>query len=117
VRAGVHQALAELRAQGLAVAVVSNFDRRLHNVLHDLALTSAIDLVVLPADAGAAKPDPALLLAALARLDCAPSEAALVGDDPERDFAPALRLGIAAIDVRGSATLAALPAQVAALGR
>jgi len=116
-RAGAHEALRALRADGIATAVVSNFDRRLHQVLADLQLAPWLDVVVLPSDVGAAKPDPAPLLAALARLDCAPEQAALVGDDPERDFAVARRLGLRAIDVRGLATLAALPAQVALLTR
>lgn len=116
-REGAREALEALRGAGLRTAVVSNFDRRLHRVLADLELLPWLDAVVLPSDAGAAKPDPAPLRAALARLHCAPEEAALVGDDPERDFAVARRLGLVAIDVRGLATLAALPAQVALLTR
>jgi len=73
--------------------------------------------VVLPCEAGAAKPDPAILLAALARLGCEPRSAVAVGDDPLRDLEPARRLGLAAIDVRELATLADLPARVAALAQ
>lgn len=116
-RPGALEALGALRGARLATAVVSNFDRRLLSVLGDLGLLPLLDAVVLPSDAGAAKPDPALLRAALARLDCAPAEAVLVGDDPERDFAPAARLGVATVDVRGLATLAALPARLALLAR
>jgi putative hydrolase of the HAD superfamily len=111
-RDGARQALASLRAAGLATCVVSNFDGRLRAVLADVGLAPLLDAVVLPADARAAKPDPALLRAALARLRCAPAEAALVGDDPARDLEPARRLGLAAVDVRELATLAALPARL-----
>ena len=111
-RTGAPQALARLRDAGLATAVVSNFDGRLRAVLADLGLAPLLDLVVLASDARAAKPDPALLRAALARLGCAPAEAALVGDDPARDLLPARGLGLAAVDVRELATLAALPARL-----
>lgn len=116
-RPGAMEALGALRRAGLATAVVSNFDRRLHQILAELGLSPLLDAVVLASDAGAAKPDPALLRAALARLGCAPDEAVVVGNDPARDLEPARGLGLWAIDVRELATLAALPAQVAALGR
>jgi putative hydrolase of the HAD superfamily len=115
VRDGAGEALEALRAGGIRRAVVSNFDLRLHGLLAKLGLAALLDAVVLPADAGAAKPDPAPLRLALARVGCAPEDAVFVGDDPERDLAPARRLGMHAIDVRGSATLARLPQQVAAL--
>ena len=113
-RAGAREALAGVREAGLATALVSNFDRRLHGVLAALGLAPLLDAVVLPSDVGAAKPDPGLLQAALARLGCAPEEAALVGDDLTKDLEPARRLGLVAIDVRELATLAALPARLAA---
>jgi putative hydrolase of the HAD superfamily len=117
VRPGAPQALAALRRAGLATAVVSNFDRRLHGILAGLALAPLLDVVVLPSDAGAAKPDPAILRHALACLGCAPDSAVVVGDDPARDLEPARHLGLAAIDVRELATLADLPDRLAALSR
>ena len=116
-QSGARETLSLLRGAGLATAVASNFDRRLHGILAALGLAPLLDAVVLPSDAGAAKPDPALLRTALARLGCAPHEAALVGNDPERDLEPARRLGLVAIDVRELATLAALPARLAAEAR
>jgi putative hydrolase of the HAD superfamily len=115
VRAGAHQALRALRAADLRCAVVSNFDRRLHGLLAGLDLADALDAVVLPSESRAAKPDPAPLLLALARLGCEPAAGVFVGDDPERDLAPARRLGLHAVDVRELATLAELPQRVALL--
>jgi putative hydrolase of the HAD superfamily len=115
VRDGAREALEALRAEGIRCAVVSNFDLRLHSLLAGLGLAALLDAVVLPAEAGAAKPDPALLRTALAKLGSAPEDAVFVGDDPERDLAPARALGMHAIDVRGSATLARLPQRVAEL--
>ena len=40
-------------------------------------------------------------------------EAVVVGDDPERDLAPARRAGLGAIDVSELATLRALPTLIA----
>ena len=116
-RACAHEALRALRAEGLRCAVVSNFDHRLHALLEGLALAPLLDAVVLASDAGAAKPDPALLRFALARVGCAAGEALCVGDDPERDLAPARALGMPAVDVRELATLAELPGRVAQLAR
>jgi len=104
--------LAALSGQGLATAVVSNFDRRLPRLLEDLGLAPLLDAVVLPSDAGAAKPDPAIFHAALERLGC-PAEAAVhVGDHPAEDVAGATAAGLRAIDVRELATLADLPARL-----
>ncbi|HEX6199888.1 MAG TPA: HAD family hydrolase, partial [Thermoanaerobaculia bacterium] len=61
-------ALAELRARGLALAVVANWDERLPPVLEGLGLAEHLDAVVVSAAVGYEKPDPRAFLAALARL-------------------------------------------------
>ena len=105
--------LLALRSQGLATAVVSNFDRRLAGLLEGHGLAPLLDAVVLPSDAGAAKPDPAIFHAALARLDCPAGSAVHVGDDPVEDVAGARAAGLHAVDVGELATLAELPARLA----
>jgi len=109
VREGVPEALAALRAAGVAIAVVSNFDRRLHGILADLGLAPLLDLVWLPSDAGAVKPDPRIFTSALAELGVPPERALAVGNDPERDLAGARAAGVRAVDVASLATLADLP--------
>lgn len=106
---GAQQALDALRARGLATAVVSNFDARLHRILDDLGLGARLDLVVLPGQARAAKPDPAIFAFALAGLGIEPARAIFVGDDRRRDIAGARAAGMRAIEVGSLATLAALP--------
>jgi len=106
---GARAALDALAARGLRLAVVSNFDHRLPPLLEALGLGARIERVVLPAEAGAAKPDPRIFRVALAALDVAPAEAAYVGDDPDDDHAGASAAGLWAIDVRRLATLAELP--------
>jgi putative hydrolase of the HAD superfamily len=64
------------------LAVVANWDCSLHEHLERLGLDRFFDAVVTSAEAGAAKPDPAIFLTALARLDAEPARALHVGDEP-----------------------------------
>jgi putative hydrolase of the HAD superfamily len=109
-RPAARDTLDALHEAGVATAVVSNFDRRLHGILADLALAPLLDLVWLPSDAGAAKPDPAIFTSALAALGIAPERALHVGNDAERDLTAARAAGMRAVDVASLATLADLPA-------
>lgn len=95
---GAHAVLDGLRRRGLKTGMVSNFDHRLPAVLTALDLAARLDVVVLPADAGAAKPDPRIFHLALARLNVAPHEALYIGDDAEDDIAGATAAGLRAID-------------------
>jgi putative hydrolase of the HAD superfamily len=104
-RPGAAALLRELRARGLATAVVSNFDRRLPGVLEALGLRSALDALVVPSDAGAAKPSPRIFQVALSRLGVPAERALYVGDDPEQDLAAARAAGLRAVDVTRLATL------------
>jgi putative hydrolase of the HAD superfamily len=108
VRTGGRDALAALRAAGVATAVVSNFDSRLRGILADLELAPLLDLIWLPSDAGVAKPDPLMFASALAALGVAAEDATFVGNDQERDLEGARRAGLRPIDVRSLATLADL---------
>ena len=76
---GVRGALAELRARGLALAVVSNWDCGLRRELERTGIV--IDVVVTCADAGAAKPAPAIFHQALECLGVTPTRTLHVGDD------------------------------------
>ena len=64
------------------LAVVANWDSSLHEHLDRLGLDRYFDAVVTSAEAGAAKPDPAIFLTALRRLDVEPDRALHVGDEP-----------------------------------
>ena len=84
--ADVHEALGLLRRRGYLLAVVSNFDRRLRAVLHDLKLGQFFDAVILSSEVGADKPDSRIFERALRTLNVTPGEALHVGDDPTRDW-------------------------------
>jgi putative hydrolase of the HAD superfamily len=89
--------LAALRAAGLRLVVVSNWDVSLHDVLSACGLDRAVDGVVTSAETGASKPDPVIFARALALAGAAPAEALHVGDSPEADAAGARAAGIAAV--------------------
>ena len=76
----VPDALERWRQNDLSLIVVSNFDRRLHGLLESLGLRDAVDGVLVSSEAGAAKPDPALLEAAIAQVPCSAKQALLIGD-------------------------------------
>jgi putative hydrolase of the HAD superfamily len=112
---GAEQALSALRRAGRGLAVVSNFDQRLRGLLAELGVAAFFDAVVLPADAGAAKPDPAIFALCLERLGVAPVHAAYVGDEGPAALAAIHAQGLRTVDVRGLATLAEVPGRLAAL--
>jgi putative hydrolase of the HAD superfamily len=78
---GVPEALERLRARGLALAVVSNWDVGLHDHLRELELGHCFAAIVTSAEAGVAKPDPELFRVVLTRLGVAPGRTLHVGDD------------------------------------
>ena len=93
----VPDVLAALRECDIALAVVSNFDSRLHPLLKALGLAPFFDAVVCSGEAGAAKPDGAIFAHALAALGVEVSEALHVGDSREADYDGARAAGIEAL--------------------
>lgn len=87
------EALELLRAAGLSLACVANWDVSLHDHLGSLGLAARFAAVLPSAEAGAEKPDPAIFHAALGRLGVAPSRALHIGDEAvDRDGAAAAGL-------------------------
>jgi putative hydrolase of the HAD superfamily len=80
---GAVETVAGLRSRGLELAVVSNWDVGLTEHLEAIGAASLFSAVVTSADAGAAKPDPAVFRLALERLGVEPGRALHVGDEPE----------------------------------
>ncbi len=103
------EVLDTLRRRGLRLGVVSNFDHRLPALLEALDLAAPLELVLLPGEARAAKPDPRIFALALERLGVAASAALYVGDDADHDVAGARAAGLRALQVGPAATLAELP--------
>ena len=98
--------LSRLRAGGARLAVVSNWDVSLHDVLERTGLRPLVDAVVISAELGVAKPDPAIFRAALDRLGAGPDGALHVGDSLEDDVAGARAAGLEAVLVARNGVLA-----------
>jgi putative hydrolase of the HAD superfamily len=79
---GAVETIRLLRARGLEVAVVSNWDIGLSEQLERLGLAVLFTAITTTAEAGAPKPDPAVFRLALERLRVHPSRALHVGDEP-----------------------------------
>lgn len=108
---GAAEALGRLRSAGLALACVSNWDISLHGHLDRAGLSGYFTEIVSSAEAGAAKPDPAVFEVALERLGVQAGRALHVGDgDTDRDGAAAAGLAFE------PAPLATLPERLG-LGR
>jgi len=86
--------LAELRAHGLKIGLVSNTGRDLVAFVAHHALD--VDAALGSATHGKTKPHPAIFQAALDELGVSAEEAAMVGDSPEDDIEGARALGMGA---------------------
>ncbi|MDX2031314.1 MAG: HAD-IA family hydrolase [Blastocatellia bacterium] len=98
--------LTSLRERGVRMAVISNFDSRLDDLLRAFGLDSYFDAVHLSTRLGAEKPDPAIFRAALRHHGIEPAQALHIGDRVEADIAGAEACGIRAllIDRKNGAT-------------
>jgi len=94
VYADVPDALRALRARGLRLAVVSNFDRRLDGLVASLGLGPLLDAIVSSTQARAAKPAPEIFHAALRTLGVPPAAALHAGDSVIADVAGARAAGL-----------------------
>jgi putative hydrolase of the HAD superfamily len=103
--AGAVETLRTLKARGLKIALVSNYDGRLHRVVAELGLSPFFAAVSVSSEVGWAKPSPRIYAAALGALGVGPGEALMVGDRPREDAAGATAAGLTAIlyDPRGRA--------------
>ena len=72
--------LAKLRAEGVRVAVCSNWDWDLAEAIEEAGLTEHVDLIVSSAWVGARKPHPRIYLHTLGALGVDPERTLFVGD-------------------------------------
>ena len=86
--------LSKLRDKGYRLAIVSNASCEAGGVVAALGLDALVDAVVLSCDIGWLKPEPAILQAALHRLEVAAPEQALLVDDLPTNLDAAATLGL-----------------------
>jgi putative hydrolase of the HAD superfamily len=96
IGAGVRESLVRLRNDGLKLAVVSNSEGTIEQMLIEVGLRELLDAVVDSAVVGITKPDPRIFQIALDRLDLSPADAIMIGDSPSADVAGANAAGIRA---------------------
>ena len=99
--------LRNLRAQGTAVALLSNESRSLPARLAHLGIADLFSPLLVSSYLGSLKPDPEAFQAALALLGSAAAEVLFI-DDLAENVAAAARLGIGAIQFRAGMSLSKL---------
>lgn len=86
--------VAALRQQGYRLGIISNFAWRLADLVTNLGLAEAFELIVTSAQAGFRKPRPEIFHHALSRVGIAPAAALYIGDDPICDQIGASNVGL-----------------------
>ena len=86
--------LAELAARGVSLAVISNWDKRLPEILDRLDLSGTFDVITVSMIEGMEKPAPEIFLRTVARLEVKPEAALHVGDSPLEDYQGARAAGL-----------------------
>lgn len=103
--------LAALRSRGLRLAICSNWDWDLPDLVARLGLTEAFDAIVTSARAGARKPHERIYAHALELVGVPATETAFVGDSLEPDVVGPLAAGMRAFHlVRGPSADVGAPA-------
>ncbi len=94
---GAVETLRTLKARGVKIGLVSNYDGRLHRVVAEMGLRPYFDAVIVSSETGWAKPSPRIYAVALAALGVEAGEALMVGDRPNEDVAGATAAGLRAL--------------------
>ena len=93
-REGLLETLAELRARGLRVCLISNCTEEVADVWPETSFAGLFDAAVFSATAGLAKPEPAIYRLAAAELGVDPSECLFVGDGANDELRGARDVGM-----------------------
>lgn len=96
--------LESLRAGGLKLGVISNWDERLRRLLHELKLDRYFHAIVISCEVGVCKPSAAIFQRAAQELDLPPSDILHVGDSPATDAAGAAAAGFRSLICRAQTT-------------
>lgn len=88
--------LDRLKSEGVRLAVISNWDYSLHNILQTMEIYSRFEKVVASLEEGYEKPDPRIFLKTLEHMGVDPARAVHVGDDPVDDLQGARNVGMTA---------------------
>ncbi|MFB6723244.1 HAD family hydrolase [Kribbella sp. NPDC056345] len=92
--AGTLGTLAKLRADGWRIGLVSNITTETQLQWRDSPLAPYFDTTAFSSELGAAKPEPAIYLAACSALGVTPSECVYIGDGRDNELPAAAALGM-----------------------
>lgn len=92
--------LKELRARGLRLGIVSNWDTRLRRIVAEVGLAPLVDFLMISAEVGRRKPDAHIFEKALSEAGVEPEEAIHVGDLYPEDVVGAHAAGIHPVLIR-----------------
>jgi HAD superfamily hydrolase (TIGR01549 family) len=84
----------ELLAPNYKLGIISNFSGNLRKILDEFSLTSYFNFIIDSHHVGVSKPNPAIFNLAILKCDTNSSNICFIGDNIERDIAPANRLGM-----------------------
>jgi putative hydrolase of the HAD superfamily len=113
----VHDVL-EMLVPEFELAIISNFDCRLHTILRHLKIGAFFQHVFISSEIGADKPDREIYRRALTQSGARAAEAIHVGDDPERDWHAAAQAGLHVFELdRRRNSLRDLPEYLARLSK
>lgn len=83
-----------LKARGVVLGVISNFEAWLRDMLGKLGITHYFETIVISGEVNLEKPDPGIFKLGLEEAGVAPEAAVYIGDTPHFDAAPATELGM-----------------------
>ncbi|NJK46831.1 HAD-IA family hydrolase [Candidatus Gracilibacteria bacterium] len=87
-------ALQGWRQQGIPLGIISNFDSRIYLILESLQLADFFSSVTISSEAGSAKPQSQIFIAALKKHNCFAQEAWHIGDSLREDYQGAKAAGL-----------------------
>ncbi|MEO7803412.1 MAG: HAD-IA family hydrolase [Actinomycetota bacterium] len=90
-------ALEAIKAAGITVGLISNFEDWLEGMLIEMEIAHVFDLMVISGKVGLEKPDPAIFHMALDRAGASADESMYVGDHPRVDAQASAAVGMTSV--------------------
>jgi putative hydrolase of the HAD superfamily len=93
----VESTMSALEARGIAMVLISNWDRRLPEIIRQLGLEGFFEVITVSAIEGFEKPAPEIFTRTAERLGRLPAEILHVGDAPREDYQGAAEAGFGSV--------------------